>query len=143
MTEREARAERAVETARRVQAVIGTARFGATIAELETQFRTKLRDFVNGAAHVWVIGGSTGSVCCVVQLHKVCTNAACHRCTRIYDKRTAHRAELGDVHRDGATRDVLESREELDGILNLVARLDFNHFLSQRQGFDALLAAPA
>lgn len=49
MTEREARAERAVETARRVQAVIGTARFGATIAELETQFRTKLRDFVNGA----------------------------------------------------------------------------------------------
>ncbi len=47
------------------------------------------------------------------------------------------------MHRDGATRDVLESREELDGILNLVARLDFNHFLSQRQGFDALLAAPA
>lgn len=48
MSEHEARTERAAETARRVQAVIGTARFGANIAELETQFRAKLRDFVNG-----------------------------------------------------------------------------------------------
>ncbi len=48
MSEHEARTERAAETARRVQAIIGTARFGANIAELETQFRAKLRDFVNG-----------------------------------------------------------------------------------------------
>lgn len=48
MSEHEARTGRAAETARRVQAIIGTARFGANIAELETQFRAKLRDFVNG-----------------------------------------------------------------------------------------------
>jgi hypothetical protein len=81
---------------------------------------------------------------CVARLHIILNEFGLyHRRTRGYDKRATHRAELGDVHRDGATRDVLESREELDGILNLVARLDFNHFLSQRQGFDALLAAPA
>lgn len=49
MSERDARSERAEETARRLQAVIGTARFGATISELETQFRAKLCDFINGA----------------------------------------------------------------------------------------------
>lgn len=53
-----------------------------------------------------------------------------------------YHAELAEVHRDGATRDASESREELDGILNLIARLDFNHFFSE-QGFHALLAAPA
>lgn len=46
------------------------------------------------------------------------------------------------MHRDGATRDASESREELNGMLNLMSRLDFNCFLSQRHGFQTLLAAP-
>ena len=51
-------------------------------------------------------------------------------------------AELRDMHRDEASRNRSESREKLDGILNLIERLDFNHYLSQRQGCSELLPAP-
>lgn len=48
---------------------------------------------------------------------------------------------LEDVHR-GAVGALGESREELDGLLNLIARLDYNNFLAGEPDYHALLSNP-
>ena len=48
-------------------------------------------------------------------------------------------ASLADIHR-AAQADRSESREELDSILNLVHRLDFNDFLKETIDYAGLMS---
>ncbi len=50
-------------------------------------------------------------------------------------------AGLEEIHRN-AVGSIGETREELDGLLNLIARLDYNNFLSGEPDYHALLKNP-
>lgn len=50
-------------------------------------------------------------------------------------------AGLEEVHM-AAQGDRQETREELDSLLNLMARLDFNHFFSEPPQLSSLLGSP-
>ena len=50
-------------------------------------------------------------------------------------------AGLEEVHM-AAQGDKQETREELDSLLNLMARLDFNHFFSEPPQLSSLLGSP-
>lgn len=140
--EREARRARAHETEQRVNKEVGTLAFRSRIADYETSFTTKLRVFIKGA-----LSGHEQVCLELVSLghqqrrHQQCAVPLPMKTMCMCDMLHAS-AELRDMHHDEASRDRSDSREKLDGILNLIERLDFNHYLSQRQGCSELLAAP-
>lgn len=66
-----------------------------------------------------------------------CALAPHHPCRELQKKFQASLAEfatqLGAVHRQ-AQSDKTDTREELESLLNLIARLDFNGYISSRCG---------
>ena len=54
----------------------------------------------------------------------------------------AHDAGLEELYR-GAVSSSMETREELDGLLNLINRLDFNRFFAGEPDYHDLLQRPS